>query len=329
MNAIIGIDVGATTIAAGLVTHAGDVLYTVQQPTHQDGPGTAVKTLLALVEELTAEAARTGLVLDGVGVGLAGVIDPLTGAMLTPPGNGVPEFGQVRLTDEIHRLTGLPAYVENDANALALGESTFGVGRGAHSLVLFAIGTDVGGGIVLDGQIVRGAHGSAGEFHFLCANIDGEVCYCGARGCLAAYVGGRGIAMRAHRRLAGGARSSLPALAGGDPSAVTSVHVFQAAAAGDGLARELVDGACAALGAAIAAASSFFDPEVVVIAGGVARSLVPLADDLRRRAAASALPSAIARTRIHVIGSDKRVTVRGGAALVVATRRGRALAARA
>lgn len=317
MSAILGVDVGATTIAAGLVTPDGAVLYTVQQATHAAGPGTAVKTLLALVEELTREAERRRLTIDGVGVGVPGVIDPARGVMLAPPGNGVPELGDVRLAEEIHRVTGLSAYVDNDGNALALAEWTFGVGRGTRSLVLFALGTDVGGGIIVDGELVRGARGYAGEFHSLPVASGGECCYCGVRGCLGSFVGGRAIAAEARRQLAAGAPSSAVRLAGGDADAVSAVHVFEAAVAGDPMAREIVDGICATLATGIGAVVSTLDPDVVVVTGGVAQSLVPLADEIRGLASARALWPAIAHTRIEVIASDKRLTVRGGAALVL------------
>jgi glucokinase len=317
MNVILGVDVGATTIAAGLVTHDGEIAHSVQRPTHADGPGTAVKALLELVHEQVAEAERRRLVVDGIGVGLPGVLDLATGTMLAAAGNSVPEFERVPVAEEIQRVTGLPAFVENDANALALAEWMFGAGRGTRSLVVLVIGTDVGGGIIVERRLLRGAHGYAGEFHSLPVQLDGEPCYCGGRGCLGAYVGGRALATAAARRLAGGARSSLGALAGGDPANVTAAHVFEAAAGGDEIAGALVKRACIALGAGVAAIVASLNPEMVVITGGVAQSLVRLEDEVRRRVAAYTLAPALARTRLHVTGRTKRDTVRGGAALVL------------
>lgn len=316
MNAILGVDVGATTIAAGLVTHAGEVLQTVQRPTHVDGAGTVVKTLLALVEELVAVADERGLTIDGVGVGVPGVVDVERGLIsVAPPGNRVRELRDVPIAEEISRITGLPAFVENDANALALAESMFGVARAARSLVLFAIGTEIGGGLVLDGHLVRGARGLAAELHNVPVKFDGARCRCGGRGCLGAYVGGRVIAEEARRRVADGTRSSVVELAGGDADAVTSRQVFQAATLGDPMARAVVDAACDALAAGIGVVIGCLDPEVVVVTGGVAQSLVPLADAMRRRVADYSMPLEIPPTRIEIVSGGKGQSVRGGAAL--------------
>jgi glucokinase len=317
-NAIIGVDVGATTIAAGLVTPAGEVLHAIQRPTHAAGPGTALPALRGLVRGLVAEAGGQGLALAGIGIGVAGVVDTAKGAMQSHPFNNLPDLANVSLIDELRELTDAPVFVDNDANAQALAEWLFGVGRGAHSLVVLAIGTGVGGGIILADALVRGATGYAGELHALPIAFDGARCRCGVRGCLGSYVEGPAIAAAARDRLSGGAPSALSRATGGDLSRLTPELVFQAAAAGDALAQTIVAEVCEALGAGIAAIVSALDPEVVVVTGGVARSLVPLTVDLRRCVEAYTLAHRpIGGTRIHVIGGDKRRTVRGGAALVL------------
>lgn len=317
-HTIIGVDIGATTIAAGLVTREGEVLHAVQRPTHRDGTGTALAALLTLAREMVADARARRLAVDGVGIGVAGVVDTGKGAMQPHPYNNLPELGHVSLSDEVRQATGLPVFVENDANALALAEWIFGVGRGAHSLVLMAIGTSIGGGIILGNGLFRGANGSAGEFHGIPIDFDGRLCFCGGRGCLGAYVEGRAIVGEARERLAGGAPSSLPAMSGGDAARLTPELVFQAAAAGDPLAKSIVDGVCIALGAGIAFIVNALNPQVIVVTGGVARSLVPLAEEIRRCARPHTLATAaVDTTQIHVIGGDKRHTVRGGAAVVV------------
>jgi len=317
-HAIIGVDIGATTMAAGLVTRTGDVLHAIQCPTHRDGPGTALGTLLGCVRELLAHATTRRLVVDGVGIGVAGVVDPDKGTMQPHPHNGLPELAHVSLVDEVRQVTSVPVFVDNDANALALAEWTFGVGRDAHSLVLMAIGTAIGGGIIAGDRVLRGANGSAGELHAIPIAFDGRLCFCGARGCLGAYVEGWAIAGEARERLAGGAPSSLPAMTGGDAARITPELVFQAAAAGDPLAKSIVDGVCDALGAGIAVVVNTLNPEVVVVTGGVARSLVALEAEVRQRVAAYTFARGVlATTRIHVVAGDKHQTMRGGAALVL------------
>src|SRR5207247_2230161 len=162
-----------------------------------------------------------------------------------------------------------------DVTALARGAWMFGAARGAASLVGLAAGTGVGGGIVLDGHLVRGA-GFGGELGHTPVKFDGPPCFCGGRGCLAIYASGRGIADAARARIAGEASSRMLAAAGGDPTAITAAIVFRAAAEGDPIAASVVDEACRALGATIGTIVNGLNPEVIVITGGVARSLAPL-----------------------------------------------------
>src|SRR3990167_7928980 len=178
---LIGVDVGGTTTAGGLVTADGEVLSVVHTPTHRHGPGTGVETLLDVVGDLLARARARGIALDGVGVGIPGPVDVEKGMMLAFP-NHVPEFGDVPIAARLGALAGVPAFVDNDVRALALAEWTFGHGRGASSLVVLAIGSGVGGGIVLDGRPVRGRHGWGGEIGHFSVKFDGPRCPCGGAG---------------------------------------------------------------------------------------------------------------------------------------------------
>ena len=152
MTVTLGIDVGATTISGGIVTDAGEVVAVVREATAARGPGNAVGTVLAVIDELGAEADRRGLALNGVGIGLPGLVDAEKGLM-TSTMNLVPEFAHVPLAGDVRARTGLPTFVDNDVNAQALGEWTFGLGRGASSLVLLALGTAVGGSLVIGGTL--------------------------------------------------------------------------------------------------------------------------------------------------------------------------------
>jgi len=312
-----GIDVGATTIAGGLVTGAGDVLEVVQVRTHGGGPGTAVETLFGVVDTLLAKSAARGLPLLGIGVGVPGAIDPEKGAMARLPQHPVQEFADIRLGEQILTRTGIPAFVDNDANALALGELTFGVARGGASVVLLAVGTNIGAGIIHDRRVVRGHAGFGGELGHVTINFDGPPCFCGGRGCLGLYLGGAQMAHEAQRRVDPRQPSPLLALAGGDVAAITSRTVFDAARAGDQLAQSMVDQACEALGASLGGIVNSLNPEVVVVTGGVAESLVPLENDLVQRVRRYAYPPAIASTRICIVPSDKTRTMRGAATLVL------------
>jgi len=192
-------------------------------------------------------------------------------------------------------------FVDNDVNALVLAEWMWGAGRGARSLVMLALGTGVGGGIVLDGRLHRGAAGSAGELGHVPINFDGPPCVCGGRGCLKAYVSGTDIPRRGEERL-------------GRP--IAAAEVFRLAAAGQAEAETIVEEVCRALGAGLAVIVNGLNPERVLLAGSVAKSLRPLEARIRASLAGYAFAAAIAATRLEILSLDKDATVRGGAALV-------------
>jgi glucokinase len=314
----IGVDVGGTSISGGLVRDDGEVLATVETPTHVSGPGTALKTLLAVVHEVHGHARARGWTVDGIGVGVPGPVDADKGMMLAAgPENHVREFQGVPLAEQIQALTELPTFIDNDVNALALGERAFGLGRGVSSMALLAIGTEVGGAFLAGDVVVRGANGFGGELGHVPVNFDGPRCTCGGRGCLGAYLGGRLLAAEARKRVTDGATSTLV-----EP--ITSSMVFAAAAEGDPLAASLVDEACEALAATLAMIVNGLDPQLIVITGGVAESLMPLQADVLRRTAAYAFAHPLASARIQITRADKRDTVRGGAALVAYERARRA-----
>ena len=158
------------------MSHEGEVLLTVETPTHVAGLGTALKTLLALIHDVYSQARAHGWVVDGIGLGVPGPVDVDKGMMSASAStlrNHVPEFYDVPIAEQIQALTELPTYIDNDVNALALGERAFGLGRGAASLAVLAIGTEIGGAFVAGGVIVRGAHGFAGELGHIPVNFDG------------------------------------------------------------------------------------------------------------------------------------------------------------
>jgi glucokinase len=298
-GAFLGIDVGGTSTSAGLVTAQGRVVLSRSRPTHGPGGGDAVPRLLALAAEVAGLARPRGYRVVGVGAGVPGIVDGATGAIRGEAHN-VPELGGLPLARLLTRALGVPAAVDNDVNALALGEWTWGAGRGARSLVLLALGTGVGGGIVLDGQLYRGAAGFGGELGHVPVKLDGRECVCGGRGCLKAYVAGPDLAAEGARRL-------------GRP--VDTAELFQLAGAGDAAAAAVVDEALEALAAGLTIIVNGLNPERLLLAGGIARALAPRAAELRARLARRAYAGALATTRLRFLSLDKQTTVRGGAAL--------------
>jgi glucokinase len=289
----VGVDVGGTTTSVGLVTRDGAVLATEIAPTHGHGPATAERTMTALLERVLERAAGQGVRVGAIGVGVPATVDTATGAIVES--HHTAELTGQHLGRTLGARFGLPAFVDNDVNALALSEWMFGLGRGVRSLVVLAIGTGIGAGIVLDGRLVRGSAGYAGELGHASVRFEGRPCWCGGHGCLVVYASGRGIA-----EAAGGRAAPL---------------VFEAAAAGDAAAGAVVGEACDALGAMIGTIVNGLNPDVVVVTGGVAAAYAAREARVLRAAARHALALALARTRLAIVPGDKHATVRGPAAL--------------
>ncbi len=313
---LLGVDVGGTTTAAGLVTRAGAVVAELAAPTHGGGPGSALATIEGLIGDLLRQAAGRAWTVAGIGVGAPGVVDAEAGRVASHSPH-VPELTGVALAPDLAARFGLPVFLDNDVNALALAEWTFGTARGARSLVVLAPGTGFGAAVVLEGRLVRGAAGFGGEFGHAPVKFDGRPCWCGGRGCLAVYASGRGIREAAQARAAAGEAPALLARAGGDVRALSAPVVFAAAEEGDAAAGEIVDEACRAMGAAIATIVNGLNPEVLVVTGGVAAAYARLEKRVLAAAAEHAFAEALAATRLLVVPGDKRVTVRGAAALVL------------
>ena len=313
-SVLIGVDVGGTTIAAGAVTADGEVLHDENVLTHDAAAAGTLVTIERLVQRVSGALAARGLTVAGIGVGVPGPVD--AGVVGAPAPHAADLVGQP-LGPRLAAHFGVPVFVDNDVNALALAEWRFGAGRGARSLVVLAPGTGFGAGIILDGRLVRGVAGFGGEFGHTPVKFDGPPCWCGGRGCLAVYASGRGIAEAARARVAGHAESTLLLAAGGVAQRITAELVFRAAAEGEPVAAAVVDEACRALGAMLATIVNGLNPEVVVVTGGVAGSLAALEKQILAAAAEHAFARALAATRITIVPGDKRLTMRGAAALVL------------
>jgi len=321
----IGVDVGASTISAGLIDPDGAVIFASQAPT--GGSGHVIETITSLLDGVLAEASQRRIRVEGIGVGLPGLVDVEKGCMRSVDGGWMNELSGMPLASLLRERTGQLVFVDNDVNALTLSESRWGFGRNASSLVTIAIGTGIGGGMVLNGALIRGHLNTAGEIGHVAVSLDGPRCVCGGIGCLSVYVAGRVISDRARERLADYPDSTVLARAGGDPGRIGAETLFTAAAAGDPLARAVVDQACEAVAVGLGAVANLLNPEVIVVTGGVAASLAPLKPDILVRMSRRTLPFVLDATTVHFVPADKGNTVRGGAALVLYElgRRGRDL----
>ncbi len=259
----LAIDIGGTRYRVGLVTRAGELTGRVEGRT-QSGAREAptLERVLRTARAALAEAADQ-LQVVAVGVGVPGPVDPWTGIVKTPP--NLPAWHNLRLKEVVERELGLPCYVGNDANLAALGEYRYGAGQGLQHMVYLTLSTGIGGGIITDGRLLVGATGLAGELGHISVDLRGPRCGCGNLGCVEALASGSAIARRAVDAMEHGEAS---ALRGRRP--VTSERVFDAAQAGDALSRRIIQEAAEALGVGIVNMVHTFNPQRVVLGGGVA-----------------------------------------------------------
>ncbi|TYL46140.1 ROK family glucokinase [Nocardioides sp. BGMRC 2183] len=270
-----GIDIGGTKIAGALVAADGTILV----EDRVESPATEPSAIEAAVAALVTRLAD-GQSVAGVGVGAAGYVDAARRTVRFAPNIA---WRDEPLAADLSRLTGLPVIVENDANAAAWGEFRYGAGRDVDDQLMVTVGTGVGGGVIIDGRLLRGAFGSAAEIGHVGVVPDGEQCGCGNRGCLEQYGSGTAL-VRAARGAARGDAIRARALldrAGGDPDAITGQMITAAAHEGDRFAVEQFERLGYWLGYGIASIGAVLDPAVVVIGGGVSEAGGLLLDPLR------------------------------------------------
>jgi glucokinase len=304
---VLGIDVGGTKLAAGVVGPEGQVLSYVRMATPA---GLDAEGLLAALVTLAGRARRPiPLVPAAVGIGCGGPMvfpEGIVSPLHIPAWQGFP------LRARLEAALDLPAVLDNDAKAFALGEAWFGAGRGARCLLGMVVSTGVGGGVVVGGRLLHGASGNAGHIGHVIVAARGPRCECGAIGCLTSYASGTGIAARAVAALDRGISSRLGALPRAD---VTARAVAAAALAGDALAARLLRDAALALARAIAGAAAVLDLDRVVIGGGVAGAGPLLFDPLRRELRRRARLAFLAHLEVRPAALGQEAGVIGAAAL--------------
>ena len=299
LNYIVGIDLGGTNIAVGCVSEDGTkVRGLLSEPTRADlGPDAVVSRMIETAERSIAvlEREEPGAKVTGVGIGAPGPLDFHRGVVLLAPNLGWKEMPlRARISEGLHR----PAALDNDANCAALGEWWQGAAKGSEHALAVTIGTGIGGGVILNGKIYHGASDCAGELGHTTIDMDGRRCACGNYGCLEAYASGPAIALRAAEALQSGYESSLRARVGGELSKLTAQTVYDAAAEGDELALEVVRDTASYLGAGIANFLNIFNPQVVVVCGGVTAAGERLFGPMQREVARRAFKPAVAACRI-------------------------------
>jgi glucokinase len=257
---VIGVDLGGTNLRTALLSPDGEVLDRQKEATQAiDGWKQVVSRLIRNIQQLQAIARQRGMDVAAAGVGAPGVIQMDKGIVVKSP--NFPDWNNLPLKEELERALCIPVSIENDANAAALGEQWRGAGRGIDSMILLTLGTGVGGGIVLNNQIWQGADGMAGEIGHMTLIPDGRQCGCGNSGCLEMYASARGIVQSY--------REALGSTEAGTAASITSEQVYQAAREGEAVARRVMKGMGRMLGIGIANLINIFNPQMIVLGGGV------------------------------------------------------------
>ena len=288
---IIGVDLGGTNVVVGAMPVDGSREIGMRSmPTRADlGAAGVVDRIAALIEnvilDVRKEAGADRADILGVGIGSPGPLDRERGIVVVTPNLGWRDYP---LRDEISSRVGLRATLDNDANCATLGEWWCGAAKGGKNVVGMTIGTGIGGGLILDGRLYHGASDAAGEIGHTSIDSTGRRCKCGNYGCLEAYCSGPAIAERAREAIESEDDSEILAMVDGDPSRITAHVVYEAAKRGDLVAREVVRETARFLGAGVSNLINIFNPDTVVLAGGVTQAgdglLVPLQGEVRRRA---------------------------------------------
>ncbi|RJQ50274.1 MAG: ROK family protein [Nitrospiraceae bacterium] len=265
---VLGLDLGGTKIAVGLVNLKGKVINSLREPTPLgSGPEGVCERMAEMSKEILLRTGVGRREIAGIGIGAGGPLDLKKGMLLSPP--NLPGFHGYPLKDKIEEYTGMHAALENDANAAALGEMMFGAGRKAKNLIYMTVSTGIGGGIIVDGKLVHGVGWSAGEVGHMTLKPDGPECNCGNRGCLEALSSGTAIAKRAKEEVGENPSSLILKVAEGGKNTIDAEVVFRAADLGDTVACRIIDEALFYLGIGIGNLITAFSPETVILGGGL------------------------------------------------------------
>lgn len=315
---VIGVDVGGTKIAAGIVDVGGNVLHSVRQPTDTRHTQASLDSIANTVQQLITEHGIARQDILGVGLGIPGLVDPQRGIGIASVNLN---WRDVPVVEGIQQRLHLPCQIENDVRAAALGEARFGAGQDIEDLIYLSIGTGIAATVLLGRKVYRGINGIAGEIGHAVVDPDGPLCKCGTRGCFEAVASGPAIANRAKELASSYPGSLLATIHRGNLDSLNAVQVFESARQGDGCALEILD----QVGGYIAFTLQFlilaYDPQAIILGGGVSLAgdlfLEPILKHLRNQAKDSwLLAKALHPGLIRLAALGEQSGIIGAAALV-------------
>lgn len=305
---VVGIDFGATHLTILVADLGAHILEEAEIPINiNDGPQVCIDQANHLLRELLAKAGRELTDINAIGVGVPGPIVSDAGMVLAPP--IMPGWDRFPIRDTLVKMWGCPISLSNDSELGALGEWAAGAGRGEQNLAYIKIGTGIGAGLLLEGQIYRGVTGSAGEIGHLTIEENGPLCACGNHGCLEAIAGGRAIAQQAQEIAQKDQRTELANIK--PIESITARDVASAARLGDLAAQQILNRAGTYVGIAIAGVVNMFNPGMVIIGGGVAQSGDILLEPIRLAVQRRSLPAATRAVRITTAMLGRRSSSMG------------------
>ncbi|HDL19211.1 MAG TPA: ROK family protein [Bacteroidetes bacterium] len=309
---VIGIDLGGTNLKYGIFTPSGELDNLAYRPAEaQRGPERVIEKIIDSIDQtLTGSEGKS---ISGIGVGVPGQVDRITGVVRNPP--NFPGWESENLREIIERKFDLPTYIDNDANAAALGESVWGGGKNSRYFALITLGTGVGCGLILDNKVYHGVTGAAGEFGHTVIKYDGPVCLCGQRGCIERYVGAQWIVKRAVNHLSNYPESALGRYVRGEK--VSPKVISRLANEGDCLCRRVIEDTGDFLGIALGSLVNLLNPDLILIGGGVANAGTLLFDAAGRSLRKFSLPVPRATVKIEHAVLGENAGVIGAAQLAI------------
>ncbi len=282
MGKRIGIDVGGTNVKIALVDKSGKIIYSNSVPTYAKmGYEYTVNNIKQAIKDLMKETNTTAKDIDGIGFDFPGQVDYKTGVVKLAP--NIPGWVNVPIAQMIEEEFHIPTRIDNDVRCAALGEMKFGAGQGCENFVCITVGTGIGSGLVINGQLVRGASNAAGEIgHIKLQMKDGLICGCGDTGCLEAYASGPSIVAMAQDYIKGGKSTKFREMAAAEGGEITPYMVAKAAEAGDPVAKRIFAIVGEYIGIGLTSVINLLNPEKVIIGGGVAEAGDLLLDPIRK-----------------------------------------------
>ena len=284
---VLAIDLGGTKILAAIISNKGKIVAKKHHPTLADeGPQPVINRIFSAIDHLLSLRNIAPSQLDSISIAAAGAINYEKGLITSSP--NLPGWYDIPLREIIEEKYRVSTFLINDASAAALGEHQFGAGKGVNNLILLTMGTGIGGGIIVNGKLYSGVSGCAGELGHMTIDVNGPRCRCGNIGCLEMLASGTAVAEEAIRRIRQGGKSSLSGIVEGKIENITAEEVEMAARGGDSLALEVILKAATYLGVGMVNLVNIFNPEMIIVGGGMSKMgdllLEPARQIVRERA---------------------------------------------